>query len=81
MSEHALHFDPDCEECVYLARPTAVRIGLDVDRLASALISGGLWPIYDPSMPNGYRGGPFDMDYRQYAAAIAAAYEADHEGR
>jgi hypothetical protein len=20
-TEHALHFDPDCEECVYLARP------------------------------------------------------------
>ncbi len=26
MSDHALHFDPDCEECVYLARPTVVRV-------------------------------------------------------
>lgn len=24
--DHALHFDPDCEECVYLARPTVVKV-------------------------------------------------------
>jgi hypothetical protein len=25
--EHALHFDPDCEECAYLARPTRETLG------------------------------------------------------
>lgn len=41
------------------------------ERLFEALTSGGLWPVYDPSKPNRYRGGPFDMDAREYADRLA----------
>jgi hypothetical protein len=38
MSDHALHFDPDCEECVYLARPTVVRAPApDPDRAVESI--------------------------------------------
>jgi hypothetical protein len=30
--EHALHFDPDCEECVYLARPERIAATPQADR-------------------------------------------------
>lgn len=37
MTGHALHFDPDCEECVYLARPVAIPVPAQEERLREAL--------------------------------------------
>lgn len=49
--DHALHFDPDCEECAYLARPTRETLTatpepptLDVERLARAYDECGFRP-------------------------------------
>ena len=53
VSDHALHFDPACEECVYLARPTVIRVPAQgpeqVQRMVRALRvvdakEGGRWP-------------------------------------
>src|SRR5438046_2001754 len=50
---------------------------IDPDLLTACLRHN--WPIYDPSRPNGYRGGPFDMDADAMARAIADEYNRLHE--
>jgi hypothetical protein len=40
-AEHALHFDPDCEECAYLARPTTGDAAIrEAARLHATAIGG-----------------------------------------
>ena len=45
---------------------------LNLDALTEALRRN--WITRDPSRPSGYRGGPFEMDAREYAEAIAESY-------
>ena len=51
---------------------------IDVHLLAECLRHN--WPIYDPSKPNGYRGGPFDMDAAAMARTIVMEYDQLHDG-
>lgn len=46
---------------------------IELDLLATVLRRN--WPIYDPSMPNGYRRGPFEFDAGDLAAKMAAEYD------
>ena len=58
--DHALHFDPDCEECVYLARPTVIRVApersLDAAWVeAEAALPVGWWFEAGSRGMDGYR--------------------------
>jgi hypothetical protein len=90
--EHALHFDPDCEECAYLARPTRETLGSPptgdaslreaaqrVSDKASVIARGGASPrwVVDDATFSALRAALSTGDADRLHEAIRAVYYED----
>jgi hypothetical protein len=91
-AEHALHFDPDCEECAYLARPTRETLGSPptgdaslreaaqrVSDKASVIARGGASPrwVVDDATFSALRAALSTGDADRLHEAIRAVYYED----